>query len=170
EIDTGDILFAERTPIGPDETAGELHDKLMHLGAKLLVKTVRAIADGSAVPQAQDDFTAELPRKEAPKIFKEHTRIDWDKPVQLVYNQVRALSPYPAAFTYFQDKLLKIYRARMVSDSSSTGTDHGVAPGSVQSDGKTYLRFYAQGGYLEVLELQAEGKRKMEVNEFLRGV
>ncbi|MGE7777055.1 methionyl-tRNA formyltransferase [Chitinophaga sp. NPDC101104] len=162
EIDTGNILFKSEVPIRPDETAGELHDALMQAGAETLLRTVAALKEGNLQGQPQDDIDAgEL--KHAPKIFKEDCKIDWEQPLEQVYNRVRGLSPYPAAFTMLQGKTLKIYKA------TTDAVAHVHQPGSVVSDKKTYLKFAARGGFLNVLELQLEGKKKMGVEEFLRG-
>ncbi|MGN6508905.1 MAG: methionyl-tRNA formyltransferase [Chitinophaga sp.] len=162
EIDTGNILFSSEVPIHPDETAGELHDALMQAGAETLLRTVAALKEGNLHGQPQQDIDAgEL--KHAPKIFKEDCRIDWEQPLEKVYNLVRGLSPYPAAFTALQGKTLKLYKAAMEPAA------HTHAPGSVHSDKKTYLKFAAPGGYLNLMELQLEGKKKMGVEEFLRG-
>lgn len=162
EIDTGNVLFKAEVPIRPDETAGELHDALMQAGAETLLRTVAALKEGNLHGQPQQEIEAgEL--KHAPKIFKEDCKIDWEQPLERVYNLVRGLSPYPAAFTTLQNKTLKIYKA------TPEPSAHTHAPGSVHSDKKTYLKFAAPGGYLNVLELQLEGKKKMGVEEFLRG-
>jgi methionyl-tRNA formyltransferase len=160
QIDTGDILFQESLPIGPDETAGELHDRMMRLGAELILKTVRAIESGAAQAQPQTDALATL----APKIFPEDCRIDFDRPVAQVHNFVRGLSPYPGAWTMLDGKILKILRARPL-ETGPTNTP----PGQFFSDGKHWLRIRAADGLLEVLELQLEGKRRMPVKDFLNG-
>lgn len=160
EIDTGDILYREEVPIGPDETAGELHDKLMHIGAAAVIKTLQLIEAGQ-VKGTPQPTSPDL--KTAPKIFKQDCLIDWNRPVQQVYNQVRGLSPYPAAFTTLQDKTLKIYKARPVKGKPAS------QPGGWETDGKSYLRFACADGYLDLLEVQAEGKKRMPVDEFLRG-
>lgn len=160
EIDTGNILLQERLTIGDEETAGELHDRMKETGAALVVKTVRGLAEESLkeVPQAG---SASL--KTAPKIFTATSKIDWTKPVDGIFNLIRGLSPYPAAFTYFDGKLLKIYKA--AKDYSSPN----VAPGMHETDGKTYLRFAAPNGYISVQELQLEGRKRMNIADFLRG-
>src|SRR6187455_3565528 len=109
EIDTGDILLQDRFPIGENETAGEIHDRMKEIGAAVLVKTVEGLVGGTLaeVPQQQQD---NLPR--APKIFTETCKIDWNKPVDEIYNLIRGLSPYPTAFSYFDNKMMKIYRAQ----------------------------------------------------------
>lgn len=173
EIDTGDLLFSEKTPIGPEENAGDLHDRLMDIGAALLVKTVRAIAEGTVKPVPQELAAPSEPLRMAPKIFREDTRIDWNRPTETIYNQIRGLSPYPAAFTTLYDKSVKIYKAAKIGDGDAQITDdlanHPPA-GTVSTDGKTFLRFATQDGWIDILELQPEGKRRMDVKEYLRGL
>ena len=161
EIDTGDIIFSERVAIGEDETAGELHDQLMNVGAGLLVKTVKAIEEGNYTeqPQVQSDSL-----KHAPKIFKEFCLINWDQPAKTVYNLIRGLSPYPTAFTKLGDKTLKVFKAELDNETPD------IAAGKFLSDGKTYLKFAAKGGYIKLTDLQYEGKKRMTVEEFLRGM
>lgn len=161
EIDTGDVIFSETVNIAPDETAGDLHDKLMEVGAELLVKTIQAIQDGSYTeqPQIQSD---EL--KHAPKIFKEFCEINWKQPAQQVYNLIRGLSPYPTAFTKLQDKNLKVFKAILLQEQPTE------AAGSYTTDGKTYLQFAAADGYIKLTDIQFEGKKRMQIGEFLRGM
>lgn len=164
EIDTGDILLQEKTPIGENETAGELHDKLKALGPQVLVKTVQGLADGSLkeTPQlAISNQQSEL--KHAPKIFTETCKIDWSKSVDEVHNLIRGLSPFPGAFTYLNDKLLKIYRGEKESKQTN------ISAGQFETDGKTFLKFACTDGFILVKELQMEGKKKMNVEDFLRG-
>lgn len=161
EIDTGHVLFSQRVEIGPQDTAGILHDKLMNAGAEVLLKTMNAIKNNDVhpVPQAQLEI-AEL--KTAPKIFKEDCKIIWNRPTDQVYNHIRGLSPYPAAYTLLNDKVLKIFE-----------TEKGLAidktPGGYVTDGKTFLAFATQDGSLSVNSLQLEGKKRMQIHEFLRG-
>ncbi|SMC52246.1 methionyl-tRNA formyltransferase [Pedobacter nyackensis] len=161
EIDTGDIIFAEKVKIAADDTAGDLHDNLMNVGAGLLVKTVKAIEAGDykEQPQIQSD---EL--KHAPKIFKEHCLIDWNQPGSSIYNLIRGLSPYPTAFTKLNDKTLKVFKAEFEEN------EPGISPGAFLSDGKSYLKFAAKDGFIKVTDLQYEGKKRMKVEEFLRGM
>lgn len=162
EIDSGSILFAEKVSIGDDETAGELHDKLMLTGAELLVKTVKAIESGTYTTVKQDESRlSELPH--APKIFKEDCQIKWNQPTQKVYNHIRGMSPYPAAYTTFKDKNLKIYSAELLNK------EPGIQPGGFLSDDKTYLRFACLDGFICVKDVQLEGKKRMKIEEFLRG-
>ncbi|MFY0254012.1 methionyl-tRNA formyltransferase [Chitinophaga sp. 30R24] len=162
EIDTGDILFSDEVPIREDETAGELHDALMQTGATLLLKTVQAIANGDLKGTPQADIPTEA-IKHAPKIFKETCQINWHTPLDNIYNLVRGLSPYPAAWTVFQGKTLKIYKAH------KEHTTPGKAPGDFDTDQKTYIKIAAPDGYLYLDEIQLEGKKKMDITAFLRG-
>ncbi|WP_291916941.1 methionyl-tRNA formyltransferase [Chitinophaga sp.] len=162
EIDTGDILFSDKVAIREDETAGELHDALMHTGAQLLLKTVQAIAAGNAVGTPQANIPA-ADIKHAPKIFKETCQINWQQPLDKIYNHVRGLSPYPAAWTVFQGKNLKIYKAHKELTTPSK------APGEFDTDQKTYVKIAAADGYLYLDEIQLEGKKKMDIEAFLRG-
>ncbi|MFC6100916.1 methionyl-tRNA formyltransferase [Olivibacter domesticus] len=164
QIDTGNILFKETVSIAATDTAGDLHDKLMAVGAQLLIKTVGAIKNGKHQEIPQEEIINNVELKHAPKIFKEDCKIIWDKPLQEVYNLIRGLSPYPTAFTDFQGKILKIFKCTPLKDTTNE------QPGSFISDGKHYLRFAAKGGYIDVTEVQLEGKRRMSVEEFLRGV
>jgi methionyl-tRNA formyltransferase len=161
EIDTGDVIFSAKTAITDEDTAGTLHDKLMHLGANLIVKTVKAIEEDNytEVPQPMD---AEL--KAAPKIFKDFCKINWNQDNQTVYNHIRGLSPYPAAFTTLNGKTLKIFKVH------KEDTVPSKVPGKYETDGKTYLKFATEDGYIKLSELQLEGKKRMFVDEFLRGV
>ncbi len=168
EIDTGNILFSETVPIGEIETAGEIHDKLMHTGAELLVKTVKAIETGNYKEVSQKELLQNSDSgphtvKHAPKIFKEDCQINWNRPVEKVYNHIRGLSPYPAAYTFLHEKTLKIFQAELYLEKPS------IAPGEYVSDGKSYLRFAASDAFIGIKELQLEGKKKMTVDEFLRG-
>ena len=161
EIDTGDLLFSDRVEIGDNDTAGDLHDKLMERGAALLVRTVKAIETGNYSEKPQ---VAGNDLKSAPKIFKEDCLINWNQPAEKVFNFVRGLSPYPTSYTLLNDKILKIFSAEMEEIATSS------KPGSYISDNKTYLKFACSDGYISVLEVQLEGKKRMKVDEFLRGV
>jgi len=162
EIDTGDILLKKEVPILPADNVGSMHDKLMAAGAELLVTTVKGLAAGTLreVPQMTG---AAHDLKHAPKIFKEDTQIDWNKSVVDIDNFIRGLSPYPAACTQLGEKSIKIY------SSDYRMENHDVMPGSHDTDHETYLRFAAKDGWLYIEELQIEGKKRMEVTDFLRG-
>ena len=165
EIDTGDILLQESFPIDENDTAGDVHDKMKTIGAGLLVKTVKNLAEGTLAKKAQSHSpsTAEDFLKHAPKIHTDTCRINWSQPVENIFNLVRGLSPYPAAFTVLNEKMLKIYRAKkeIIIPAHTEG--------EYETDGKTFLKFACTNGYLNILELQLEGKKRMGVEEFLRG-
>ncbi|MET3115539.1 methionyl-tRNA formyltransferase [Pedobacter sp. CG_S7] len=161
EIDTGDVIEARKVDIAETDTAGDLHDKLMAVGAGLLVETVKAIEKGDFKEQPQEiDYDV----KHAPKIFKDFCKIDWNQPIKTVYNLVRGLSPYPTAFTTLNDKTLKIFEADMEVKET------GIVAGGLLTDGKTFLKFAAKDGFLKLKNLQYEGKKRMTVEEFLRGM
>lgn len=161
EIDTGKIIFQEKETIHEDDTVGDLYGRLMAKGAGLVLKTVQAIANED-YPQVDQDENQEL--RSAPKIFRETCEINWDQPTVTVYDFVRGLSPYPAAWTTINDKNLKIYKASKVGKRPS-----GKSSGDYVSDGKTYLHFVTADGCLNISELQIEGKKRMGIEEFLRG-
>ena len=162
EIDTGKVIARERMPIGPDTTAGELHDVMMHIGAKALVNAIDTIADGSALAVEQNELmpaSEEVPK--APKIFKEDCRIDWSQNVVQVHNHVRGLSPYPAAWTELEGKIFKIFKGTPVFGKLQSDP--------FETDGKTFLNFRCADGAYSAQTIQPEGKKRMEVEEFLRG-
>ena len=166
EIDTGDLLLQDRIRIGDNETAGELHDRLKEIGAKLLIKTVKGLVDGSLKETPQDVVASGLAvgdLKHAPKIFTDTCKINWNKPLNEVYNLIRGLSPYPAAFTEFEGKTLKIFHAQKETVPAN------ASPGSFETDKKTFLKFACTDGNMLVEEIQLEGKKKMLVQDFLRG-
>ena len=178
-MDTGKIMYREQCLIGPDETVGEVHDKLMELGSSLVVQTVEAIIDGSVEYRVQRSFIqgSEILRP-APKLTRELCHIDWNGKTRHIYNLIRGLSPYPAAFTELvkDDKVLqmKIYRTQKITDDAYAAmlAENGLAsaaPGTVLSDGRTYLAFATADGALSVTELQLSGKKRMAVKDFLIG-
>ena len=160
EIDMGDILLSETIPIGEETTAGELHDEMKEAGARLLLQTVKGLAEGKLQEQPQPVMST---LKHAPKIFNETCNIHWNKGVKEINNLIRGLSPYPAAFTFLDNKKLKIFKAKKII------TQHQSDPGKVETDQKSFLQFAAVDGYIQVLEVQLEGKKKMNVDDFLRG-
>ncbi|MBB6239318.1 methionyl-tRNA formyltransferase [Pedobacter sp. AK013] len=161
EIDTGNIIMSDSVAIADDETAGDLHDKLMHIGANLLVKTLKTIEAGEVSEQPQPQ-SGDL--KHAPKIFKDDCKIDWNNQAQPIYNLIRGLSPYPTAFTFLNDKTLKIFKAE-IEDK-----EPGIVAGGFLTDGKTYLKFAAKDGFIKLLDIQYEGKKRMLIEDFLRGM
>ncbi len=169
EIDTGKIIFKKETPIGENETVGDVHDRLMEIGAKLVVETVDAIAAGNIQPIPQTDLMGKVEIKHAPKIFKEDCRIDWSKDTETVRNLIRGLSPYPAAWTNLanmktgEEILTKIFFVQKVD------SEKGNLPGSIKTDGKTFLNVACRNGWLQIADLQIAGKKRMKTDEFLRG-
>jgi methionyl-tRNA formyltransferase len=168
EIDTGSIIFQEKIEISDDMNVGELHDKAMLVGANLVLKTVQAIESDNIRSIDQNEWMTQnnLKKEElkhAPKIFKEDREINWNNTADSVVNLVRGLSPYPVAFTTLNHQMLKIYSAKVIEQSSN------LAIGEFESDGKTYLRFKAADHLVQVEDLQLEGKKRMKVEELLRG-
>lgn len=172
EIDTGDILMQESFPIEENETAGEVHDKMKEIGARVLVETIKGIADGSLheMPQSSINQDADSPLtidhsqlKHAPKIFTETCNIDWRKSIDEIHNLIRGLSPFPAAFTELGDKTIKIFKSEKEASLPTS------KPGRWESDGKTYLKFAAKDGYILLKDVQLEGKKRMPIEDFLRG-
>jgi methionyl-tRNA formyltransferase len=161
EIDTGKIIFQEKETIKADDTVGDLYERLMQKGSDLVLKTVKAIAKGD-YPQVDQNENQEL--KSAPKIFRDTCEINWNQPTNKVYDFARGLSPYPAAWTTLNGKNLKIYISEPVVKNLTNKNS-----GEFASDGKTYLHFFTENGYLDIKELQLEGKKRMNIEEFLRG-
>jgi len=162
EIDTGNILFSTEVEILDNDNAGDLHDKLMLAGAELLIRTVNAIKKNDIHPIPQDSIDTES-LKHAPKIFKEDCLINWENDSVKIYNLIRGLSPYPTAFTHIDGKVLKIYESEIIIEK------HDLKPGTYISDGKNELKFATKDGFLKLLEIQIEGKKRMSVSDFLRG-
>ncbi|GAA4470015.1 methionyl-tRNA formyltransferase [Nemorincola caseinilytica] len=162
EIDTGNILLQKEVSILPEDNMGTLYEKLMLAGAELLVTTVKRLAAGDITEIPQSDVP-ESELRHAPKIFKEHTLIDWTRPAKDIHNMIRGLSPYPAAYTMLKDRSVKIFVAEALTEA------HNATPGTYDTDHSTYLRFAAADGWIYVKELQQEGKKKMGIVEFLRG-
>lgn len=162
KIDTGAIILKSETPIGTDETVGQLHDKLMHIGADLVVKTVNAILEGTVKTVVQPDKAP----KEAPKLFPENCRIDWTATLDTIYNKVRGLNPFPAAWTELHngDEVIqaKIY------DVSKEVTSHSFAIGTIITT-KKQIKVAVDGGYLIIEKLKLAGKRAMRSIDLLNG-
>ena len=166
QIDTGDIIDRIKLPISPTETAGELHDILMLKGAELLISTIKKIESNETITQAQNHFN--LTRlSSAPKIFKQHCKIDWNQPVEQIYNLIRGLNPSPAAFTELISPKnisfnLKILQSDLVNINSST-------PFGTVEVNNNHLQIWGKNGFLKITELQLSGKKRMTTSEFLNG-
>jgi methionyl-tRNA formyltransferase len=170
EIDTGDILLQDRIPIGENETAGEVHDRMKEIGAQLLVTTVAGLTKGNLQETSQDKLVDDTLLKHAPKIFTETCRIDFSKTTDEVHNLIRGLSPFPGAFTMLDGKTLKIYRTeKEIENEKVTVQRSDDEPSKPLTDGKTFFKFACADGYVHVKELQLEGKKKMLIEDFLRG-
>lgn len=168
EIDTGAVIRQVRVPISETDCVGDVHDRLMLLGGRVVCETVDAIIDGTAeaIPQEQM-ITEEL--RPAPKIFKDTCRIEWGRPAKRVYNFIRGLSPYPAAWTSLVspdgvEMVVKIYEAAIVPAPKK-----GIPYGTIETDGKHYIYVYTADGALSLRTLQLAGKKRMAVEDFLRG-
>ncbi len=165
EIDTGDVLMQEIIPISETMTAGELHDIMKEVGANLIYQTLDHYCSNTLMPKPQEQISQtaldEIPA--APKLHTETSRIDWNMPAKKIYDLIRGLSPYPAAFTQLDGKLLKIYSA------TYTIADTGLTAGEYNTDGKSFLQFAAADGWVFITELQLEGKKRMDIASFLRG-
>lgn len=159
DIDTGSIIFQESEPITPTDNAGTLYERLMNKGARLVLKTVRAIADKKYTSTPQQETSG----KHAPKIFKETCEIKWGQNTSAIINFVRGLNPYPSAWSTINGRFFKIHK---VSGTSSTTEK---SPGEFDSDSKKYLHVKTTDGWVSIDELQPEGKKKMTIEEFFRG-
>jgi methionyl-tRNA formyltransferase len=159
EIDTGDILLSREVEITETMNAGELHDLLMQTGAELVIESVRKVESGnySGIPQAQSST------KTAPKIFKEHCLIHFNQPAEKVYNLIRGMSPYPAAYFQLNGKNMKVFKAEIIKSNQV------LEAGSIKSDGKSYLQIHCADDYIRLLEVQPESKKRMSIEDFLRG-
>ena len=170
EIDTGKIIMQERVAIGENDSVGEIHDKLMILGGKVVTETVDRIIANQVNPLSQSQIIENecIEMRPAPKIFKETCEINWDQPLEVVHNFIRGLSPYPAAWstltsTSGESWKVKIFKTRKVQK------EHNIAIGSVFQEGREDLKIAVQGGYLDILEMQLPGKRRMPIADLLRG-
>lgn len=168
EIDTGEIIDQVRVPIADTDNVEIVYNRLMMLGGDLVLKTVDAILDGNVKTTPQEELAQIEELRPAPKIFKETCRIDWTQGVKKVYDFVRGLSPYPAAWTELHQGeqapvMLKIF------ETEKQYYSHNYQPGSIDTDKKTYFRIATIDGYLNIRSLQLAGKKRMEVTDFLRG-
>ena len=166
DIDTGQVIYRQAVPIHDDDDVEAVHDRLMLLGADLVLKTVDDVEQGIVKPIPQSQLTVDGPLRPAPKIFKETCQIRWDElTARQAYNFVRGLSPYPAAWTTLEGTMLKVYRCRVTAEDGLAD----ARPGTLETDGKTYLRIACRVGWVDILSLQLAGKRRMAVEDFLRG-
>lgn len=170
EIDTGRIIFQEKLEIGENETAGDLHDRMMSVGAQLVLRTVDALAEGIVQPIDQEQLIGQPNRiKQAPKIFKDDCRIDWTKDTESVRNHIRGLSPYPAAWTELVHQAKNETLMAKLYAVSRDNSNLPAAPGTLLTDGKKYLKIACTDGWLSVDEIQLSGKKRMKIDELLRG-
>lgn len=171
DIDTGDMILQERTPIAYDENVGSVHDRLMVMGAELVKRTIDLIIEGNVKAVPQPVLPAEQMRP-APKIFKETCLINFHQPVERVYNFIRGLSPYPTAWCELtlagEPITVKVYSATVYNQDHND--DNTIAAGTVSTDGKHYLRVRCQDGWIELQELQLAGKKRMTVKDMLNGM
>jgi methionyl-tRNA formyltransferase len=159
-IDTGDILLQERIPISPDMTAGELHDIMMEVGAQTLVTTLNGLIAGAIQAKPQQETLASF---HVPKIFTKDCQIDWQQPVEQVHNLIRGLAPFPGAITKVDGKIVKLFSTSVIHENTKEPV------GSFVTDGKTYARFACGDGYIQLNDIQWEGKKRMPIADFLRG-
>ncbi|RPI42065.1 MAG: methionyl-tRNA formyltransferase [Bacteroidetes bacterium] len=168
-IDTGNILLRKRTGIGPEETAGELHDRLKVLGAGLVLETIYRLARGEVQPRSQEYFMEPgTVLRPAPRIQKDDCRIDWKRDGLAIHNMIRGLSPYPGAFTFLTGKTGEKVQLKLLR-STFEPSGHDQPAGLITTDGKEFLQVLVRGGILGITALQLEGRRVLETNEFLRG-
>jgi len=170
EIDTGSVIFQEKETILETDDVGTLYERLMHKGAALVLKTVRAIEQGN-YPAEPQTTSSEI--KHAPKIFKETCQINWNQTSELIRNFVRGLSPHPAAWTILNGKVFKLFKCSQVTVNSQQSTVNSglstVGCGQYSTDNKTYLHIKTSDGWISIDEFQPEGKKRMSVVEFFRG-
>jgi len=162
QIDTGNILLQSKTPIFKEDNFSTVYQRLMLMGAELLVNTLRQIEAGTILEVSQDHIE-ESTIKHAPKLFKENLQIDFNKPAAELVNFIRGLAPFPTAYTFLEQKQLKVFLAHVVNEAPQ------VAVGTMQTDAKSYIRFACPDAWLYINELQLEGKKRMETIAFLRG-
>lgn len=164
EIDTGDMIMQRKIEIGAEDNVGNVHDRLMHLGAEMVVETVNAIVDGtlSTTPQPEGEFTP------APKIFKDDCKIDWNKDSRSIHNHVRGLSPYPAAWTVITEESGRPLECKIFETSLTNDSCCDCKAGAIKKDGKRML-VACNDKWLEIVSLQPAGKKRMEADAFLLG-
>ena len=168
EIDTGEVIQQVRIPIADTDDVGIVHDKLMMLGGKLVTETVDAILNDAVKPIPQEEMAVVGELRPAPKIFKDTCRIDWNQPVKRIYDFIRGLSPYPAAWSELvqpdgETVVMKIFETEKIIQS------HQLTPGTLLTDGKTYIHVAAADGIIGIRALQLPGKKRLKTDELLRG-
>lgn len=168
EIDTGEVIQQVRIPIADTDDVGIVHDKLMMLGGKLVTETVDAILNDAVKPIPQEEMAIVGELRPAPKIFKDTCRIDWNQPVKRIYDFIRGLSPYPAAWSELvqpdgEAVVVKIFETKKIFKS------HELAPGTLLTDGKTYIHVAAADGFIDIHALQLPAKKRLKTDELLRG-
>jgi methionyl-tRNA formyltransferase len=170
EIDTGRIIFQEKIVIAENDSVGDLHDKMMVIGANLVLKTVDALAEGNIQPLEQTALinTSET-IKHAPKIFKEDCQIDWSRDVESVRNLIRGLSPYPAAWTELSHPDMAEIITAKIFTATRDNQSLPAAPGTLHTDGKKFLKIACVDGWLSITDIQLSGKKRMKIDELLRG-
>lgn len=169
EIDTGNVIFQERVSIGENDNLETLHDNLMEIGSKLVVKTVRAIEVNDYPQIPQEDLTnAGEELKIAPKIFKNDCKINWSYSIEKIHNHIRGLSPYPAAWTELTDANQKKVAVKVYAANKEI-EEHSLSIGTLVSDKKNYLKVAVNGGFLNLTTIQMAGKKRMQIGDFLRG-
>jgi len=168
EIDTGRIIAQKKCHISPDDNAGDLHDRLMDMGAGLVVETVAAISNDTVVSKSQNETIVNQELKKAPKIFKNDGLIDWEQEAVYINNKIRGLSPYPAAWSVLKDMdsgkeySIKIFAAKILEDNATEA-------GMISTDGKSFLRVHTKDKLIDIQDLQLQGKKRMKVDDLLRG-
>lgn len=168
EIDTGEVIQQVHVPIEDTDNVGVVHDKLMVLGGRLVVETVDAILNGAVKPIPQEEMAVVGELRPAPKIFKETCRIDWNQPVKRIYDFIRGLSPYPAAWTELvqpdgEAVVVKVFETEKIENP------HQLPAGTLLTDGKTYIRVAVADGFINIRSLQLPGKKRLKTDELLRG-
>jgi len=159
KIDTGNIILQQKMSIGADESVGQVHDRMMAIGAQLFCKTVETVAKGDYQLTKQDDSLATT----APKIFKDDCKINWNESTQTVYNFIRGMNPFPTAWTMLKDSTLKVYGCSMEV------IEHEYLTGRLLTDNKSFIKVATKDGFIKLLEIQLQGKKRMKVGEFLNG-
>ena len=169
KVDTGKIIFSEVTPIGEDETVGELHDRLKTIGSHLVIKTAHEILNHNVSSIDQNVLVGDQKvLHEAPRIFKDDCRINWNDDAKNIHNLIRGLSPYPGAFSELISPEEKRYYIK-IYQSKKVFTKHRQSPGTISTDGKTFLNIYVRGGLIGLIEIQLSSKRKVLIADFLKG-